>query len=70
MCGKSILMGKTTGGNLIEITRYIENNYAWILDVDYVDNDYRKDLHPIKFIPEEGDRLRILRELKLNKLLD
>lgn len=63
-------MGKTTGGNLIEITGYIENNYAWILDVDYVDNDYRKDLHPIKFILEEGDRLRILRELKLNKLLD
>lgn len=79
MRGKSILMGKTTGGNLIEITGYsqlfsvgahIENNYAWVLDVDYVDSGYRKDVHPINFIPEESDRLRILRELRLDNLLD
>jgi hypothetical protein len=70
MRGKSILDGKTTGGNLIEITGYIEYIYGWKLDVDYVDSNYRKDVHTIKFIPEEGDRLRILRELRLNNLLD
>lgn len=69
MRGKSILAGKTTGGNLIEITGYIEHIWGWNLDVDYVGNDYRKDVHPIKFIPEEEDRLRILRELRLDKLL-
>jgi hypothetical protein len=70
MRGKSILDGKTTGGNLIEITGYIEYIYGCKLDVDYVDSNYRKDVHPIKFIPEEVDRLRILRELRLNNLLD
>ena len=70
MRGKSILIGKTTGGNLIEITGYIEHIYGWNLDVDYVGSNYRKDVHPIKFIPEEEDRLRILRELRLDNLLD
>lgn len=70
MQGKSILAGKTTGGNLLEVTGYIEYIYGWNLDVDYVGENYRKDIHPIKFIPEEADRLRILRELRLDKLLD
>ena len=70
MRGKGILAGKTTGGNLYEITGYIEHIYGWKLDVDYVDSNFRKDVHPIKFIPEEEDRLRILRELRLKKLLD
>jgi hypothetical protein len=29
MRGKSILIGNTTGGNLIEITGYIEYMYGW-----------------------------------------
>lgn len=70
MRGKGILSGNTTGGNLYEITGYIEHIYGWKLDVDYVDSNFRKDVHPIKFIPEEEDRLRILRELRLDKLLD
>jgi hypothetical protein len=75
MRGKAILAGKTTmcsltWGNLFEITGYIEYQYGWKLDVDYVDSNFRKDVHPIKFIPEEVDRLRILRELRLEKLLD
>ncbi len=70
MRGKSILIGNTTGGNLIEITGYIEHIWGWNLDVDYVGSNYRKDVHPIKFIPEEEDRLRILRELRLDNLLD
>ena len=70
MRGKAILSGKTTGGNLFEITGYIQHQYGWKLDVDYVDSNFRKDVHPIKFIPEEADRLTILRELRLDKLLN
>ena len=69
MRGKGILAGKTTGGNLYEITGYIPALWGWKLDVDYVDSNFRKDVHPIKFIPEEEDRLRILRELRLDRLL-
>jgi len=70
MRGKAILAGKTTGGNLYEITGYIEHMWGWKLDIDYVDSNFRKDVHPIRFIPEEEDRLRILREIRLEKLLD
>ncbi len=70
MRGKAILAGKTTGGNLYEITGYIEHVWGWKLDVDYVDSNFRKDVHPIKFIPEEQDRVIILREIRLEKLLN
>ena len=70
MRGKAILAGKTTGGNLYEITGYIEHMWGWKLDIDYVDSNFRKDVHPIKFIPEDQDRVIILRELRLEKLLN
>lgn len=79
MRGKPILAEKTTGGNLYEITGYIEHMWGWQLDVFYVDIIFgkigtkfqlKKDVHPLKFIPEEEDRLRILREIRLDKLLN
>lgn len=70
MTGRGFLLGSKASGNLVEITGYTEFMYGWKLDVDYVGENYRKEVHPINFTPEEVDRLRILRELKLNKLLD
>jgi hypothetical protein len=71
MIGRQILVGSNKPSELkIEITGYIEYIWGYQLDVDYVDSSYRKECHPIKFIPEEEDRLRILRELRLNKLLN
>jgi hypothetical protein len=79
MLGKKIYFtsfygwSKTTPNSrsyILEITGYIEYIYGWKLDVQYVDQNYKKDVHPIKFIPEKDDRLRILRELRLSKLLE
>ncbi len=51
------------------ITGYIEMLYGWNLKVK--DNhNYMKEVHPLKFIPCEGDRKELLRSLRLGKLLD
>ena len=71
MKGKCILVGSNKPSQTtVEITGYLEFIWGYTLDVDYVDSNYRKDIHPIRFIPEQEDRLRILRELRLDNLLD
>ena len=71
MIGRQILVGSNKPSDLkIEITGYIEYMWGYQLDVDYVDSSYRKECHPVKFIPEQEEKNKILRELRLNKLLD
>jgi hypothetical protein len=71
MKGRQILVGSNKPSDLkIEITGYIEYIWGYQLDVDYVDSSYRKECHPVKFIPEPEEKNRILRELRLDKLLD
>ena len=71
MKGKCILVGSNKPSvTIVEIVGYLEFIWGYTLDVDYVDSDYRKEMHPIRFIPLQEDRFRILRELKLNNLLD
>jgi len=71
MIGRCYITGiNTLSDNKHEITGYIETMWGYQLDVDYVDSNYRKSCHPVRFIPDEKDRNRILREIKLKKLLD
>ena len=71
MVGRCILVGYNNPSETkYEITGYMEHAWGYQLDIDYVDSNYRKDCHPVKFIPETEDKNRILRELRLNKLLD
>jgi hypothetical protein len=71
MKGRCILVGYNKPSETkYEITGYLEHSWGYQLDIDYVDSNYRKDCHPVKFIPETEDKNRILRELRLNKLLD
>jgi hypothetical protein len=71
MTGKCLLVGSNDPSGLkVEITGYIEYIWGYQLDVDYFDSDSRKECHPVRFIPELEDRNRILRELRLDKLLN
>ena len=71
MIGRCILVGSNKPSDLkMEITGYLEYMWGSQLDVDYVDSSYRKECHPVKFIPEPEEKNRILRELRLDKLLD
>ena len=70
MKGRQILVGfNRPSETKYEITGYIEMMWGYELDLDYLDSNYRKECHPVKFIPEPEDKNRILREIKLNRLL-
>jgi hypothetical protein len=71
MIGKRLLVGSNAPSSLeVEITGYIEYLWGYQLDVNYIDSNYRTECHSVRFIPELKDRNRILRELRLNKLLN
>ncbi len=71
MIGRQILVGSNRPSvTKYEITGYIEYIWGYQLDVDFVDSNYRKECHPVKFIPEPEEKNKILRELRLAKLLD
>ena len=66
MTGKCLLVGSRWSiGLKVEITGYIEYIWGYQLDVDYFDSEYRKECHPVRFIPELEDRNRILRERRI-----
>ncbi len=70
MRGKFILVGSNKPSQTtVEITGYLEFIWGYTLDVNYVDSNFRTETHTLRFIPEEEDRLRILRDLRLDKLL-
>ena len=71
MIGRCLIVGSNKPSELkMEITGYIEFNWGYQLDVDYVDSVLRKECHPVKFIPEPEEKNRILRDLRLSNLLD
>ncbi len=71
MKGRCILVGSNRPSDTkYEITGYIEQMWGYLLHIEYLDSNYGKECHPVKFIPEPEDKNRILRELRLAKLLD
>ena len=71
MRGKCILVGSNKPSKIdVVINGYLEYLWGYQLDVNYTETLYRKESHPIRFVPEIEDRNQILRELRLNKLLD
>ncbi len=70
MKGRCILVGfNRPSDTKYEITGYIEQMWGYLLHIEYLDSNYGKECHPVKFIPEPEDKNRILRDIKLNRLL-